>query len=259
MIRLFYIEWIKWRKFSPVLIIISLYTVLFFLICFGLDEIIIDKVAGNFIKDNYNSTNLLMQFNPYKFPDAWHTFAYIGKFFKILLAIIIINIISYEFQNGTFKQNVINGLKRWEYLFGKLILVFLFSSFSTLLVGIAAINGGLIYSSVSEMAFFENAHFLFLSFINTFTYLSIAVLMGVLFRNTMTAFVILMLLWFPGDLLWLLIIPDEFAVFRPFEVIDELLPFSKHEISVWKLIIVCFLYQLLYWLVSYFKIKRDIT
>ena len=104
MIRLFYIEWIKWRKFSPVLIIISLYTVLFFLICFGLDEIIIDKVAGNFIKDNYNSTNLLMQFNPYKFPDAWHTFAYIGKFFKILLAIIIINIISYEFQNGTFKQ-----------------------------------------------------------------------------------------------------------------------------------------------------------
>ena len=36
---------------------------------------------------------------------------------------------------------------------------FLFSSFSTLLVGIAAITGGIIYSSVSEMVFFENAHF----------------------------------------------------------------------------------------------------
>ena len=37
----------------------------------------------NFFSQNKKSTNLLMQFNPYKFPDAWHTFAYIGKFFKI--------------------------------------------------------------------------------------------------------------------------------------------------------------------------------
>ncbi len=259
MIRLFYIEWIKWKRFSPLLIIISLYTILFFLICFGLDKIIIDKVASNFTEDSFNSTNFLRQFNPYKFPNSWHTFAYLGKFFKILLAIILINIISYEFQNGTFKQNVIHGLKRWEYLFGKLLLVFLLSCFSTFLVGIASITGGLIYSSVAEMAFFENVNYLFLSFINTFTYLSLAVMMGVLLRNTMTAFVILMLLWFPGDLLWLSIIPDEFSIFRPFEVIDELLPFSEHEISVWKLIVVCFMYQLLYWLVSYLKIKRDLT
>ena len=83
--------------------------------------------------------------------------------------------------------------------------------------------------------------------------------MGVIFRNTMTAFVILMLLWFPGDMLWLFIIPENFTVYRPFEVIDELLPFTTHQNSVWKLIAVSICYQIFYWLISYFRMKKDLT
>jgi len=257
--RLLYIEWVKWRRFRPFQILICLYTVLFFLICFGLDDIILDKVIGNLTMGNYSSSIILEEYNPYKFPFAWHTFAFIGKFFKILLAILIINIISYEYQNGTFKQNIIQGLKRGEYLFGKFILVFLLSTYSTLLVCIAAIIGGLSHSTISEINFYENSYYLFLSFLNTFTYLSLSVTMGVIFRNTMTAFVILMLLWFPGDILWLFIIPENFNMYRPFEVIDELLPFTVHQTSVWKLITVSICYQFFYWMVSYFKMKKDLT
>ena len=157
MTRLLYIEWIKWRRFRPFQILICLYTILFFLICFGLDDIILDKVIGDLTMGNYSSSIILEEYNPYKFPFAWHTFAFIGKFFKILLAILIINIISYEYQNGTFKQNIIQGLKRGEYLFGKFILVFLLSTYSTLLVCIAAIIGGLSHSTISEINFYENS------------------------------------------------------------------------------------------------------
>jgi ABC-type transport system involved in multi-copper enzyme maturation permease subunit len=220
---------------------------------------IIKKAVSNFQSGNSMPVDLFNQFNPYKFPYAWHTFSYLGKFFKIILAIVVINIICYEFQNGTYKQNIIHGLKRWEFLFSKFLIVVSLSLLSTVTISIAIVIAGIMYSNPSDIAFMENVHYLLLSFLNTFTYLSMAVMFAILLKNTMTAFMILMALWFPGDLLWLLIIPNELAAYRPFEIIDELLPFTKHDIPVRNLVTVCFAYLGLYWSLSLFNLKKDLN
>lgn len=253
------IEWLKWSRYKPFITGIALYIGMFFLICFGLDEMLINKITGTSQVGNSMAGNLIKQYNPYKFPHAWHVFAYIGKFFKIILAIVIINVVCYEFQNGTYKQSIIHGLKRWEFLYGKFLLVICVSFISTLTIGAAIIIGGITYSDLSDIAFIDNIHYLLLSFLNTFTYLSMAVMFAILLKNTMTAFMILMALWFPGDLLWLLIIPNELTAYRPFEVIDELLPLTKHEIPVWNLATVCIAYLGLYWSLSLFNLKKDLN
>ena len=257
--RLIIIEWLKWSKYRAFIIGISLYVGMFFLICFGLDEMIIKKAVSNFQSGNSMPVDLFNQFNPYKFPYAWHTFSYLGKFFKIILAIVVINIICYEFQNGTYKQNIIHGLKRWEFLFSKFLIVISLSLISTLTISVAILIAGILYSNPSDIAFMENVHYLLLSFLNTFTYLSMAVMFAILLKNTMTAFMILMALWFPGDLLWLLIIPNDLAAYRPFEIIDELLPFTKHDIPARNLVTVCFAYLGLYWSLSLFNLKKDLN
>ncbi|HIF13964.1 MAG TPA: hypothetical protein EYQ86_00930 [Bacteroidetes bacterium] len=257
--RLIIIEWLKWSKYRAFLIGISLYVGMFYLICFGLDEMIIEKAVNNFQSGNSIPVDLFNQFNPYKFPHVWHTFSWIGKFFKVILAIVVINIVCYEFQNGTYKQNIIHGLKRWEFLFSKYLLVVFLSLLSTFTIGIAAIVSGVLYTDPSDLNFMENIHYLLLSFLNTFTYLSMAVMFAVLLKNTMTAFVILMALWVPGDLMWLLIIPNELAIYRPFEVIDELLPFTSHDVPIWNLVSVCFAYLGLYWSVSLLNFKKDLA
>ena len=70
MTRLLYIEWIKWRRFRPFQILICLYTILFFLICFGLDDIILDKVIGDLTMGNYSSSIILEDREPKEILDS---------------------------------------------------------------------------------------------------------------------------------------------------------------------------------------------
>ena len=134
------IEWLKWRSYKPFITGLAIYISMFFLICFGMDEMLTNKFASNFGSDNSIPKQLIKQYNPYGFPHAWHVFTYIGKFFKIILALVIINVVCYEFQNGTFKQSIIHGLKRYEFLYGKLLLIICLSLISTLTILSAILN-----------------------------------------------------------------------------------------------------------------------
>src|SRR3977135_3165680 len=57
----------------------------------------------------------------YHFPDVWQNLVYISGLFKIVLAIMVVISITNEYQYRTIRQNIIDGLSRWQFLQSKLL------------------------------------------------------------------------------------------------------------------------------------------
>src|SRR6056300_1917218 len=63
----------------------------------------------------------------FNFPYIWHFNAFIGAFFKIFLAVVIVSMTANEYSNKTIKQNLIDGLNKREFLHSKWIMVIFFA------------------------------------------------------------------------------------------------------------------------------------
>src|SRR5882724_12233184 len=66
----------------------------------------------------------------YHFPDVWQNLVYISGFFKIVLAIMVVISVTNEYQYRTIRQNIIDGMSRWEFLFSKILTNVLLSLIS---------------------------------------------------------------------------------------------------------------------------------
>ena len=70
----------------------------------------------------------------FNFPYIWHFNAYIGAWFKIFLAVVIVSMTANEYSNKTIKQNLIDGLSKREFLHSKWVMLFSFAAVSTLFI-----------------------------------------------------------------------------------------------------------------------------
>lgn len=105
MIRLIQLEWLKIYNYKVARIFILLYCLfLFGLIMLGTQKF---SLAGKEID--------LVKEGIFNFPQIWNFTTYFTALIKVFLAFIIITTVVNEFQNGTFKQNVIDGLSRKEF------------------------------------------------------------------------------------------------------------------------------------------------
>ncbi|MBX7127404.1 MAG: ABC transporter permease subunit, partial [Cyclobacteriaceae bacterium] len=82
----------------------------------------------------------------YHFPDVWHNLSYISGFFKIVLAMLVVISVTNEFTYRTLRQNVIDGLSRWEFLEAKILMNAVLSLVSVGMVFVIAFITGLIYT-----------------------------------------------------------------------------------------------------------------
>lgn len=121
----------------------------------------------------------------YDFPDVWQNMIYIATFFKLILAFIVIISITNEITYRTMRQNVIDGLSKWEFLKSKLSLILLLSLSAVVFLFIEGLVMGLIYSHVisireifSEMEFFAGY------FLELVTFLSFALLVGLVMKKS---------------------------------------------------------------------------
>src|SRR5690349_23467372 len=74
----------------------------------------------------------------YHFPDVWLNLVWWSGFFKVLLGIMTVISITNEYTYRTIRQNVIDGLSRWEFLLSKILTNFLLSLSSVVLVFLIA-------------------------------------------------------------------------------------------------------------------------
>lgn len=130
----------------------------------------------------------------YHFPDVWQNLLYISGFFKIVVGIMAVISITNEYTYRTVRQNIIDGMSRWEFLFSKILTNVLLSLMSVVMMLIIALVTGLIYSPeiiisdvLTDLEFFP-AYFL-----EVFSFLSYGLMLGVLIQRSGLTIIVLML------------------------------------------------------------------
>jgi ABC-type transport system involved in multi-copper enzyme maturation permease subunit len=130
----------------------------------------------------------------YHFPDIWQNLVFISGFFKIVLAIMVVISITNEYQYRTLRQNIIDGMSRWEFLQSKIITNVLLSLISVVMVFLIALITGFIYSPEVELRdIFSGFEFFIGYFLEVFEFLSFALMLGVLVQRSGLTIILLLL------------------------------------------------------------------
>jgi ABC-2 type transport system permease protein len=130
----------------------------------------------------------------YHFPDVWQNLVYISGFFKIVLAIMVVISITNEYQYRTIRQNIIDGMSRWEFLKSKILTNVLFSLMSVSMIFVIALVTGMIYSPELNMAaIFSDLEFFPAYFLEIFAFLSYALMLGIFVQRSGLTIILLLL------------------------------------------------------------------
>ena len=121
----------------------------------------------------------------YHFPDVWQNLAWASGLLKIMIAIMTVISITNEYTYRTIRQNIIDGLSRWEFLASKILTNVVLSSLSTVLVFLVALITGLIYSPSYDLAYlFKGIEFFPAYFLEVFAFLSFALMLGIFVQRS---------------------------------------------------------------------------
>lgn len=169
--KLFQIEFIKTLNYGPVKILLPLHILFFLFGFFAIPKIKIDFPFLSIIP-------------LYQFPHVWNFISWIGGYYNITLVLLIIMLTCMEFTNKTYKHQVIFGLSRADLFKQKIILAFIFSFYVVILIFITVLISGLTYSyKITPSIIFERSWILLASFLQTFTWLMLGVLIAMIFKN----------------------------------------------------------------------------
>jgi len=123
------------------------------------------------------------------FPNIWKTFTWLASWFNLFIAILIIILIGNEFRFRTFKQHIIEGVTRNKLLLGKYFVSFSIATIFSLTVILVVLIFGLINTKeLSADIFFQNSYRILLYFLQSIAYMSFAIMITTLLKNTMLSF-----------------------------------------------------------------------
>jgi ABC-2 type transport system permease protein len=172
----------------------------------------------------------------YHFPDVWQNLVYISGLFKVVLAIMVVISITNEFTYRTIRQNIIDGMSRWEFLQSKIFTNVLLSLMSVVMIFSIGMVTGIIYSPhltlddmLTDLEFFP-AYFL-----EIFSFLSYALMLGILIQRSGLT-IILLLLSHMIEAIMKVNLPDGadwLKQFFPMQSITNLvsLPFARYALQ----------------------------
>ncbi|HUR67482.1 MAG TPA: ABC transporter permease [Chitinophagaceae bacterium] len=125
--------------------------------------------------------------DPFTFPEAWHTVAFLSSLFVFIPAVVVIMLICNEYTFKTHRQNIIDGWSRNEFITSKLLDVLIISLLITLLYTIVALVTGIANQDRLIKDTWGQAKYIGLFGLQTFSQLSIAFLLGYLIRRAFLA------------------------------------------------------------------------
>ena len=132
----------------------------------------------------------------YDFPELWNFTTWLVGLFKIFLGCIIVFSITQEFTNRKFKQNIIDGLSKKEFLTSKILTIISFSLISTLVVFLVSLGLVLTYSEETTSAvMFKEIYFIGTYFLKLITFFSFFMFLSILFRNAIFVFLGFFVWW----------------------------------------------------------------
>ncbi|MCO6460308.1 MAG: ABC transporter permease [Saprospiraceae bacterium] len=274
--KLLELEWLKIYNYKIARIFIILYCFfLFGLILLGTQEFQLGSLKVNLIDQGI-----------FNYPQLWNFTTYFTALIKIFLAFIIITTVVNEFQNRTFKQNIIDGLTRKEFLMSKVLTIVILSLVSTILVFVFSLIFGMKYNTVNSPGYqFAEVGLIAAYFFKLVAFFMFCLFFSILIRKSAFTFVLLFLWWFVegisgGIEKWMRIsdvVDKKTSVF----LLTDYLPLSAMSNSVpapigrlstveallnqgnevihpvpWNFVFACLIYAILFGVLSYHLLKR---
>ena len=121
----------------------------------------------------------------FNFPYIWHFNSYMAAIFKLFLAIVIVSMMANEYSNKTIKQNLIDGLSKWEFVYSKFLTVLSFAGISTIFLFVVSIILGLIYSDYNEISIiFSDLEYLAAFFVKLTGFFAFCLFLGMLVKRS---------------------------------------------------------------------------
>ncbi len=273
MIRLLEIEWLKLKNYKVFWILVIMYfTGLILVLSSGMFLMQFLKNQGAQF-EGIDPTIIPL----YDFPDVWQNMTYIATFFKLILAFIVIISVTNEISYRTLRQNVIDGLSKWEFLKSKFTLIVVLSIAAAVFIFLEGLITGLIYSTVKyPELIFSDLEFLAGYFFEVVTFLSFALLLGLLLKRAGFAIVLIFMytLIFEPFLtinlehnIWINEYVSWMSPYFPVRALNNLIhvPFQKYifmeiqDYIAWKDIAVVFVWLVIYILLIFRLLdRRDI-
>jgi len=179
MFRLIRIEWLKLRKYKTfwILLILSL--------AFSASW---NYFLATTIKEKKEKTlahNPLAHIlpNPYELPATWQMVSYINSYFVLALGILMILLLTNEYNFRTSRQNIIDGLTRTQFAVSKLLIMVVLAILATAVTFAATIFVGKEITGSLE-GLWDNVYLISYFFVQTIMYLIVALLIAMLVKRS---------------------------------------------------------------------------
>ncbi|HYF66578.1 MAG TPA: hypothetical protein VD884_00515 [Ohtaekwangia sp.] len=145
--------------------------------------------------EKFGQENLNIERIPlYHFPDVWMNLIWVSGLLKVLLGIMVVISVTNEFSYRTVRQNIIDGLSRWDFLLSKILTNVLLSLMSVVMIFVIGLGTGMIYSpSIEFSKIITDLEFFPAYFLEIFFFLSYALMLSVLIQRSGLTIILLLL------------------------------------------------------------------
>ncbi|HIP32114.1 MAG TPA: hypothetical protein EYG86_05080 [Crocinitomicaceae bacterium] len=209
MIHLLKIEYSKLKNYSTFWVMLIIYAVMVPLAIFGIAQVELPPI--------FNGSDTL------EFPKTWNFVTYVASIFNMLLGILVVLIVTNDFNFRTFKQNIIDGLSRGQVIASKFLVLFVLAFVVALYSILLALFFGFIYSE-EVTSVFDEFYFVGIYFIQTLGYFTLAFLLSILLKKPALSIVIYAVL-FVFKFIFILALGATASQFVPMNVFADLTPF----------------------------------
>lgn len=220
MLHLLKIEWLKIKSYRAFWVFSILYLASIFLI---------NYIGWTTQQRAFNSAPGSEQFfgNAYAFPRVWQTVGWMSSWLLYFPGMLIIMLMTNEFNFKTHRQNIIDGLSRQQFIGVKIVMVVLLAVVITLLNFLSAVVFGNMTAGEFSTKGIEYMGYVFLQ---SLAYIFFALMLAVLFRRSGLAIIVFILYglifeWLITALLTFQAKLAPYSYFLPLQTSDVLIPF----------------------------------
>lgn len=209
----------------------------------------------------------------YNFPYVWNNITYIASWFNLLIGMLLVILVCNEFSFKTFRQHVIDGQSKADFIISKIILMTSFALFSTFYLFVIGSIFGFVSGGTEDGMFLKDIKYLLVYFIQSLSYMAVGLIIAVLIRSSALS-IITFLCSILVESIIRVFVPYPIDQYFPMKIISNLTPFPtpddlmaneikgvvmQEPIPLNTTLIVAIIYLFIFWGISYFILtKKDI-
>ena len=219
MIRLLKIELNKVLYYKIFWVIFGLYLILLAPTAYAFESILKSVTTG----DGSGSTPariILQNYSIFNFPSIWHNISYLFGWFQLFLAIIIVSLVTNEYNFKTLSQNIADGMSKWEIIWAKELVILVLSIISVCMLILLTIMLG---KKIEGTNIFEGTNVVFAYFITLVLFLNFAYFVSSWLKKSGFAIGVILLYGIVEKIVSLKL-PESVSQLLPMNLINNIIP-----------------------------------